>query len=228
MTDTGKAPKRRDVFTAFPATTHDRLIVRYPDGNDGRLAFSFAESANRLAGTFAGEAPDDALLLPFLYLYRHAIELELKHSIKYAARLRRNGGDVDPDLDNDKLAAHLKQKLGHKLLPLVDELDKHLVALKQPRMPSSVRSTLNLISSADRLGESFRYEGSLPDEQDYIDFLALAQAVADAYQVTAAAADLLSVVEDNQRDWFAEKDEFEQEMRADMEAEYAAEFEQYD
>lgn len=228
MTTAGNPQQRRDVFTAFPATTQDRLIVRYPDENDGRPAYSFAESANRLAGTFTGEAPDDALLLPFLYLYRHAIELELKHSIKYAARLRRNGGDTEPALDNDLLTARLKQRLGHKLLPLVDELDKHLVALEQPKMPSSVRNTLNLISSADKLGESFRYAGSLPDEQDYIDFLALAQAVADAYQVTAAASDLLSVVDDNQQDWLAEKHAFEQEIRADMEAEFAAEFEQYD
>jgi hypothetical protein len=76
--------RRRDFFTEFPATDYDSLIVRYSGDQDGRFGSCFAEAADRLAASYRGGAPDDALLLPLLYLYRHAIELDLKHSIRFA------------------------------------------------------------------------------------------------------------------------------------------------
>src|SRR5262245_61150739 len=87
---------RRDILTAFPATAYKRLIVRYAHENDGRLGSCFADAADRLASTYRGRPADDAMLLPFLYLYRHALELDLKHSIRFAARVRRTEGHADP------------------------------------------------------------------------------------------------------------------------------------
>ncbi|MGB7961476.1 MAG: hypothetical protein WCF12_00755 [Propionicimonas sp.] len=212
-----KQQPRRDVFTAFPASDYGNLIVRYPDANDGRLAASYAEAANRLAGTFRGQAPDDALLLPFLFLYRHAIELELKYAIRYAVRLRRNEGETDPSLESDALDQHLKGKLKHRLMALVGEIDKHLLALNLETVPPKVRKTLELIHSTDLVGESFRYPGSLADEQDQIDFVALATAIHDAYQTVATEVDMLSVIEDYQYDAGEEQRAFEAELRGDFE-----------
>ena len=223
-------PPRRDVFTQFAATGHDGLIVRYPDSDDGRLSSCFAGAADRLFASYEGGAPDDALLLPYLYLYRHAIELDLKHSIRFAARLRRNNGEKDPELESAMVVERLQWKHGHRLMALVDELDRHMRALEQDVLPASVRRTFTLIAATDPRGESFRYSGSLPDSQDYIDFPKLATALSEAYLVASAASDILSAVEDYQQEALAEQyavqAEYEAEARAEeaaMQAEYEAE-----
>jgi hypothetical protein len=190
------------VFTQFPASAHDGLIVRYPDRDDGRLGYCFADAANRLANSYEG-APDDALLLPFLHLYRHAIELDLKYAIRYAARLRRNNGETGPELDATAVAERLQRKHGHRLMALVDELDKQLAALELPPVPADVRRTLELVSATDPKGESFRYPDALPAAQDNINFYALAEAVRGAYEVTSAASSMLSQLEDAQQEVLA-------------------------
>ena len=222
---------RRDVFTQFPATGADSLIVRYPFEGDDRLAYSFAATADRLVSTFTGSPSDDAMLLPYLYLYRHAMELELKQTIRYAARLRRAKGESDPGLAPDTLNDHLKGRIGHRLMALVDALDLHLKALDLERTPKSVRETLELISNADKMGVAFRYSGSLPDTQDNINFGALAATVQGAYQLLAAAQAVLSAFADDLRDYQEYEDEmmrdYEEEMRRDFEEEMRREYEGY-
>lgn len=219
-----KRPRpRRDVFTQFPATSADSLIVRYPFEGDDRLAYSFAATADRLVSTVTGSPSDDAMLLPYLYLYRHAMELELKQAIRDAARLRRAKGESDPGLAPDALNDHLKGRIGHRLMALVEALDRHLQALDLERTPRSVRETLELISSADKMGVAFRYSGSLPDTQDNINFGALASTVQGAYQLLAAAQDVLAAFEDDLRDF----QEYEHEMRRDFEDEMRREYEGY-
>lgn len=223
--------RRRDVFTQFPATGPDSLIVRYAFAGDDRLAYSFAATADRLVSTFTGSPSDDAMLLPYLYLYRHAMELELKQAIKYAARLRRARGDGDAGLAPDALNEDLKVRIGHRLMALAEALDLHLQALDLERTPKSVRQTLQLISSADKMGVAFRYSGSLPDTQDNINFGALASAVQGAYELLAAAQDVLSAFEDELRDFQEYEDEvrrsYEDEMRHDFEDEMRREYEGY-
>jgi hypothetical protein len=223
-TRSDKQPQpRRDVFSQFPATGRDSLIVRYPFEGDDRLAYSFAATADRLVSTFTGSPSDDAMLLPYLYLYRHAMELELKEAIRYAARMRRAKGDGDPGLAPDAVNEDLRSRIGHRLMALVESLDLHLKALDLERTPTSVRKTLQLISNADKMGVAFRYSGSLPDTQDNINFGALASAVQGAYQLLAAAQDVLSAFEDNLRDF----QEYEDEMRRDYEDEMRREYEGY-
>lgn len=228
--DSNEGP-RRDVFTQFPATGPDSLIVRYAFTGDDRLAYSFAATADRLVSTFTGSPSDDAMLLPYLYLYRHAMELELKQAIRYAARLRRAKGDSDPGLAPDALNDNLKRRVGHRLMALVDALDLHLRVLDLDLTPKSVRTTLQLISNADKMGMAFRYSGSLPDTQDNIDFEALASAVQSSYRLLAAVQDVLSAFEDDLRDFQEYEDEmvrdFEDEMRRDFEEEVRREYEGY-
>lgn len=119
-------PRRRDIFTQYPANTYEELIVRYSGEDDGRLGASFAQAADRLAGTHTGRPVDDALLLPYLYLYRHAMELDVKHAIRFAAKLRTVKGERDPALSDPALGERLKKTLRHKLPALVTELEKHL------------------------------------------------------------------------------------------------------
>lgn len=62
--------------------------MRYPYQDDSDVEFGYAEAARRLAASFRGQPIDDAILMPFMYLWRHAVELSLKQQIKYAATLR--------------------------------------------------------------------------------------------------------------------------------------------
>jgi hypothetical protein len=207
---------RRDIFTEFPAGGHDGLIVRYPDRGDGVLGWFFADAADRLAASHRGAPADDALLLPFLYLYRHAIELDLKRDIRFAAKLRRNNGEADPRLGPQAVNERLKNKHGHRLMALVDELDDHLRALQQPIFPTEVRRMFTLIATSDPRGEAFRYPGELPDSQDYIDFPKLAAALKESYRIGSAAYDALSAYEEYQRAMLAEQYHLEAEYSEDI------------
>ena len=218
-----RSSSRRDILNQFPATAYERQVVRYASEHDGRLGMCYAEAADRLASTHRGRATDDALLMPFLYLYRHAIELDLKYSIKFAAQLRRNEGHQDLLVDEDALNERLPKKHRHRLMALVEELDKHLAALGLALTPTSVRRTLTLIATSDPSGETFRYTGALPDEQDHIDFPRLAQALADAYRQTSTAWDILSAYGDQQYDALEEY----RAIQADLAAEIRAEYEDY-
>jgi hypothetical protein len=200
--NTSSSPRasRRDIFTHYPAGAYREQIVRFPSDNNALLAMNFADAADRLAATHRGRAVDDGLLLPYLFLYRQALELSLKHCITLAASLRRNEGHVDPLVDEEAMLDRLKKKHGHRLMALVDELDKHLTALGLELTPTSARRTLTLVATSDPSGENFRYAGRLPQEQDHIDFPKLTAAVADAYKKTSTARGVLSVIQDYQYD----------------------------
>lgn len=55
-----------DVFTEFPARTYESLIVRYPTATTRAPSVCVADAADRLASSYRGGAPGDAVLLPFL------------------------------------------------------------------------------------------------------------------------------------------------------------------
>lgn len=220
MTRPPQLQPRRDIFTEFPATDHAGLIVRYAGKGAERLAHSFADAAERLASTFRGQAPDDAVLMPFLYLYRHAIELDLKHAIRFAARLRRINGEREESLGPDAVAERLQKKHRHRLMALVDELDGHLVDLRLSTLPKDVRRLFTLIHASDPSGESFRYGSGLSDSQDQIDFPALAAALKEAYDISSAASMMLDAYEDDQSSMLEEQRALEAEYAADMRAEF--------
>lgn len=214
------SPRRRDIFTQYPANTYEDLIVRYSGEDDGRLGASFAQAADRLAGTHTGRPVDDALLLPYLYLYRHAMELDVKHAIRFAAKLRIVKGERDAALSDPALGERLKKTLRHKLPALVTELEKHLVALGLSTMPSSVRSVVNLVAAADPAGESFRYASGGPAGQDNINFVAMSTDIAETYRLLSTAQDMLSAHEDILDDYMEAYRDAQAEMLADMRQEY--------
>jgi hypothetical protein len=204
------------LFTLFPATKHHGLIVRYPFEDDSRLSVQFARAAERLATTYVGDPRDDEILLPWLYLYRHAIELTLKSSIRVAAQLRRNNGEDADDLEYDQVAKRLRRKHGHKLGPLVEDLNVQLQALELDTVPDDTMRIIELLNLADPGGMAFRYSDELPQRQDHMDFPSLNAALHDAYEVVSAAEHMLDHYGQNQADWLAYKHEVEAEMRAEF------------
>lgn len=205
------------LFKVFPGNDRRSLIVRYPYQNDDALEFGFAQAAKRLAATFKAQPIDDTILLPFLFLWRHAIELALKGQIRYATRLRRLNGDDSPDLDADKVNQRLTKT--HRIGQLAKELAKHFAALDLPSMPEETRLTLEWLVAADPNGLAFRYSGGLPDTQDFIDFLQLSAAMEETYNMVAAGADVLDAYGDAQAEYL--------DIQREQQAEYEAEMRQF-
>jgi hypothetical protein len=211
------------LFKVFASNDHQSLVVRYPYQKDSDVEFGYVEAAKRLAASFQGQPIDDTILMPFMYLWRHAVELSLKQQIKLAARLRRANGDQDESLDPERLRGWLNRT--HSMRALAKELAGHFVQLDLPEMPKDTSRTLSWLIEADPNGQTFRYSGGLPDTQDFIDFHALSKCLEEAYNIVSAGIDVLWAYGAAQEDFLAERREFEAEMRAEYEAEMRAEYE---
>lgn len=220
MNSTPAEPTSPLIFSKFPGASSNHLIQRWGPRSDSRLSYEFAASARRLAGTHVGQPVDDELLLPMMYLYRHAIELALKEAIQLAAYIRRSGGDEDTFLSSDTVTSRLKKRHRHSIGALVNELNLHLEKLELPRLPADTNRVLQYLAAADSSGESFRYTGTLAGSGENIDLPSLATALDETYAMTSAATDVLENYEETQSEWL----EVQREMRADYEAEMRSEF----
>lgn len=167
-------------------------------------AMFFRQAADRLADSFTGQPFDDTILIPWLYLHRHATELELKNAIVFATRLRRADGDDHVSLGTEETKDRLKRKHGHNLRALLDELDRHLVALDLSVTPTETRKLLGLLAELDHTGESFRYAGSLGKENDRVDFPNLDAALREMGDTLSATLDVLDQYAEYQQDMAAE------------------------
>lgn len=179
------------LLSTVPNKVYDRLIVRYPFQTDRDYALAYQYAATRLADTFTGRPSDDLMLLPFLTLYRHAFELELKNTIKALVGIRMNYVDGrTAQLEAAVAETRFKDDFGHNLYKLLNEAKKHYDALDMPEpFPRSVEELIIMMHEADRAGTAFRYSGELPEVQEHADFPDLAELLGDQFT-------LLSVVED--------------------------------
>lgn len=160
------------LLASVPSEDRGRMIVRYPTQTDSELAYAYHFAAQRLASTFKGHAEDDLLLLPFLFLYRQAFELQLKSTIRFLVglRIRYVGGDTRKLLDAAS-AERLAKDLGHNLHRLLNQAKNHFEALSLANsFPRSVEEVILMLHEADNAGTAFRYAGLLPDTQEDADF----------------------------------------------------------
>lgn len=184
------------------------MIQRWGSRNNSRLAFEFAQSAKRLAGTFNGDSVDDVILLPYLYLYRHAIELGLKETILLAASLRRKNDEDAPELKSDAVKLRLKKTVVHSLGKLLAEANEHFGALGMEPLPSEAAKTLTWLAQADAKGEAFRYSGSLPETWDNINFHNLDGALEFLFQMVMAGIDVLEAYGESQNEYLTAMNDF--------------------
>jgi len=180
------------LFTEHPATARSGLI-QYNEFlmNERLVAVGYADAARRLRASFTNQPWDDVMLLPFLFLWRQAIELELKANIRDLATIRRRDGEGDADLKREAVNARLKnpQKVGHKLTKLVHELGEHISALNLEELPESTARVLQLLAAMDDGGTGFRYAGVLQVPSANLDFYGLAEALDDVYQLLEVIVD---------------------------------------
>jgi hypothetical protein len=160
------------LFSTFPAEDMDRMIVHYPRQTEDNLAFAYHTAANKIAESFSGTPLDDLVLLPFLNLYRHAFELELKVLIKKLvhARMRYLDGESQ-ELLSAISAERIKDHLGHNLHRLINEVKEHFAYFGFPEtFPKSIETLVLQLHETDKNGTAFRYIGLLPNTQVAIDF----------------------------------------------------------
>lgn len=186
--------KKLRLMEKVPNSVYSRLIIRYPYQRDDDYAMFYFDSAERLASTFKGDTVDDQILIPFLLLYRHGFELLLKASIRELIRLRSVYlGHDDPDISDKALNERLEKVHGHKLYPLLNEVKQHWKLLDPgEEFPKDVEQLISMLHEMDRSGLAFRYSGSLPDYQDYVDFPDLAALLEDGKVKLYSAMDYIT------------------------------------
>lgn len=205
MTSDDIAPAKR-IWDRSPAGEYRRVIVLDKPRDDGTLAMHFDETANRVADTFAGAPIDDTTLIPWLYLRRHAIELELKNLIRVTARLRRKGGESGAELELEVINRKLRSpKVGHHLDVLAALLNKNLVAMGLEELDSPTTEHIRELSAEDGSGMSFRYTSELPalpksgdsEQVPRMDFPAFRKHFEDRYNGLCGVLDVLDLYEDS-------------------------------
>lgn len=181
------------LLASVPNKEYSRLVVRYPHQTDDHYAHAYHFAAGRLASTFGGEPIDDQLLLPFLTLYRHAFELQLKNTIRSLVGLRaiyHEGwtSELAEAVSEERFMD--KDKLGHNLYKLLNDVKKHFSALNlQEEFPKSVEAMVSKLHEADKAGTAFRYAGLLPDTQEYADFHDLVEMLNREFDTLCAVTD---------------------------------------
>lgn len=151
--------------------------------SDAVLPDSYLEAARRLQVGAKDGADAERVLLPILYLYRHAIELQLKRAIQEAVAVRRALGDDAADLEYAAVSTRLMSSaLGHKLWKLLRELEMHLGELELEALPDSSRKLLKRLNDTDLASTGFRYADTLKHAHVSIDLDRLAADLVEVYR----------------------------------------------
>ena len=166
----------------------DDLIMRFGYEDNGFLASQYHDAALRLASTFKGDPADDAILMPFLNLFRHAYELQLKELIFFLAAQRRKHVDSsNPELAREKVAERVQKHVGHNLYRALEEVRKHWNALELGQeIPEELAKLIEQIHLSDKSGTAFRYSGSLIEEAERISFTDLVEKLEAGYRTLCA------------------------------------------
>jgi hypothetical protein len=173
-----------DLFSSLSDAEHsgDLAFVGHYNGAAG-LAEGFAEAAEAIFSAWQGqEWPNDRLLLPIAYNYRHALELALKQAIRQALECCQLNGD-DPGLTAQALEAHFKQTQRHRLGPLAQQLAGMLANLNLGQLPPDTSRLLQDLHQLDPTGEAFRYEGQLKTSASHVDVPRLVQRFRTAFAI---------------------------------------------
>lgn len=220
-----------EIFQKFPSSDHKSAVVHHARLELYGIELGYAEAARRIAKSInKNEAFDDLVLIPFMFLWRHAIELTLKGQIRHALELR-SWTDLDgANAEKERLKSLLESK--HNLQLLAQELAVLFNSMGLPKLPADTHKSLTWLANSDPNGQAFRYAGKADNDQSHINFPALAEGIEDVYEMVSVGRDVLAFHEGLLQDqmeelWSVEAEvraEFEAEMRAEYEAEMRAEY----
>ena len=213
-----------EIFRKFPSSNYKSSVVHHAHLNLEGIELGYAEAARRIANSMNGQGSfDDLVLIPFMFLWRHAIELTLKVQIRHALALR---AWTDLEGASSELK-RLESDLGsnHNLQKLSQELANQFSVLGLSSLPAKTQKSLAWLAQSDPTGQAFRYAGNGDNDQSHIDFPALSKEIESVYEMVSIGADILSEYEGNLQDQIEEQRFVEAESRAEFEAEMRAEYE---
>ncbi|MFI0792517.1 hypothetical protein ACH4OY_07445 [Micromonospora rubida] len=166
-----------------PSDWQDIAWVGYYDG-DRSLASGFADAGDAvLAAWKSGSRPNDPLLLPLIFNYRHGIELALKQAIRQAIRCVHQSGQDSCAPTISEVEAHLKSRQRHRVGPLAQQLAGILNQLQLTGLPPETLHWLMRLQQLDPSGEAFRYANHLNTDAEAIDVVRLAAFFREAFDV---------------------------------------------
>jgi hypothetical protein len=180
------------LFTAHASSGFANLIQYNEYMMDERLvAIGYSDAGHRLEASYQAQPWDDVMLLPFLFLWRQAIELQLKANIRDLATLRWRRGETEDRLRSDIVDKRLQdpRQVGHNLVKLIAEHDEHIVALGLQEIPADVIRTLELLAALDNAGTGFRYAGVLKAPSADLNFRSLAKSLDEAFRLLQVVID---------------------------------------
>jgi hypothetical protein len=126
--------------------------------DDGVLGFGYADAGRTLVEKWVTErSANDSHLMPIIWLYRHALELDLKACIRVAARCLAKEAKAGPSETPAALGEWLRRTASHQLRLLAQRLDSYLVQLDTEPLPLEVRAVLEELHDLDPGGDNFRY-----------------------------------------------------------------------
>ena len=147
-----------ELFGVRPDTPWPSVAILGYMEDDSTLAMGFASAADLIVDDWERGARDDSMAVPMMYLYRHAMELALKQSVRDVATRLRAAKDADPNIVSEKVDQRLaSRELGHSLAALAGELQRLLARLNIQTLPDEVMATLDALHKSDATGEAFRY-----------------------------------------------------------------------
>lgn len=132
-------------------------VIGYME-DDGALAGGYFAAAEHVIEAWKAGNRNDMLAIPILSLYRHGIELALKHTIRKAAERLRGDGVNESQLDPQKLNEKLAET--HSIAKLVQRLTTYLGRLHlgdNRKLPTDTLEVLNSLHILDESGQTFRY-----------------------------------------------------------------------
>lgn len=136
-----------------------------------------------------------------LYLYRHAVELALKEAILEAVYLRALQSEEDPSRAIDTMREHLKEKLGHKIGSLRDELNRQLSVLDLQPIEPEVGKVLEWINLLDWNGAELRYTNQRTYWQGDVDLPSLVTTLDKVVPYLSAVHDAIEHEADSYEEW---------------------------
>ncbi|HBV09075.1 hypothetical protein ACFO7V_01675 [Glutamicibacter bergerei] len=210
------------IFEMFPSQNYWDSVVHFAHLDLDAIELGYAEAAKRIANSVSGkEAYDDLVLIPFMFLWRHAIELSLKNQIREALTLKSWTDATGATADLQRLTPILNSK--HNLKVLFDELQDLFAWHNLDKFPDEARKTLVWLADSDPTGQAFRYAGSADNDQSHVDFPGLSTGLESTYRLISAGADILGELAGYLEDELEEERYAAAEARAEFMAELEAE-----
>lgn len=177
----------------YASTSMKTLVQLNPYEDMGYFAMHYRECADRLAASHRGGDPrDDAILMPFLTLYRQAYELLLKDLALCIAAHRVHSGDHSSQYSRTNMEQTIRSRpWGHNLDTaftwVTNEIDQ--LNLSDDDMPDELTKAVELLHQIDPTGTAFRYPPENLSQSLNVDLKKLQTDLSDGYHWLEAVYD---------------------------------------